>query len=602
MFIDRLINNTSNSPDISKAEAMKQIAPDKSNAESLIKSLTPGQTFQGEVLNADENKALIKLVNDMVIDAKIASNVAIEAGKLMTFQVKNNGRSLSLTPLFVNTSNDATIMKALDMAGIEPDESALRMVEEMMNKGMSIDKKSLLSTYKEVINNRNVPPENVVDLKSLGLYVNEDNLKSLEAFKNLTHKINMGNNEISNGIVNEIAESLSNGNTGEAAALFKDMSLFIASNTGGGVNVPVDVNNLKEVLGFINDKIAGSGETVMAAGEGSVGDIKAQINNLYSELKSLIGDGEFNETAGKAFGSSENTTEGFGGNDGNSLNGNALNGNGLKDNTFAHDVLRDNNSDSVLNNMADNAKNSAGNKALYEKTLDTVNKAIDLFLKTNDSEAVRDILSNKDVLKVFKELLMDERSIPAEDVKDKENIKKFYEDITKQLKDISDILTKNNRTDSPVFTAVENMSRNLDFLNQINHMFSYVQLPLKMNDSYSEGELYVFTDKKSLAAFDGRLSALLHLDMEHLGNVDVYVTLENEKVSTNFYLADDSTLDLINDHIGILNERLANKGYDLSVDLSVKDITESDNSGIKPVLNSIEKSVPIQMRAFDVRT
>lgn len=44
----------------------------------------------------------------------------------------------------------------------------------------------------------------------------------------------------------------------------------------------------------------------------------------------------------------------------------------------------------------------------------------------------------------------------------------------------------------------------------------------------------MFTNKRSLAEKDGEVSALLHLTMEHLGPLDVYVKMNQGKVSTEF--------------------------------------------------------------------
>ena len=122
-------------------------------------------------------------------------------------------------------------------------------------------------------------------------------------------------------------------------------------------------------------------------------------------------------------------------------------------------------------------------------------------------------------------------------------------------------------------------------------MAQYVQLPLKMNGSEATGDLYVYTDKKSLARNDGNVSALLHLDMKNLGPMDVYASITpGNNVYTKFYLADDSIIDLINDNIHILNERLDGRGYSVKCDTvkSGSDGTrdtagqESDSPSVKP--------------------
>ena len=114
-------------------------------------------------------------------------------------------------------------------------------------------------------------------------------------------------------------------------------------------------------------------------------------------------------------------------------------------------------------------------------------------------------------------------------------------------------------------------------MNQMNNIYQYVQLPLKMNGSEATGDLFVYTDKKSLARKDGNVSALLHLDMNNLGPLDVYASITpGNNVYTKFYLQDDDTLDFIEANIHILNERLESRGYNMKCEASTKDSLNKD--------------------------
>lgn len=143
------------------------------------------------------------------------------------------------------------------------------------------------------------------------------------------------------------------------------------------------------------------------------------------------------------------------------------------------------------------------------------------------------------------------------------------------------------------------LSGNIDFINQLNQTFTYIQIPLKMSGQNANGDLYVYSNKKSLAAKDGTVSAYLHLDMDHLGSVDCYVTMRDDHVTTNFKVRDDEVLDLIEQNIGWLDERLQKRGYHLQSTVSVSDEETS-------VIQEMEKqlgvgSVPISKVSFDAR-
>ena len=121
-----------------------------------------------------------------------------------------------------------------------------------------------------------------------------------------------------------------------------------------------------------------------------------------------------------------------------------------------------------------------------------------------------------------------ERHLPEEG-----EVGKVYEKIVKSLHTLNETLQQSGAQNTALQESITNLSENIDFMNQLNQMYTYVQLPLKMQNGEKNGELYVFTNKRSLAEKDGEVSALLHLTMEHLGPLDVYVKISRERSARN---------------------------------------------------------------------
>ena len=144
------------------------------------------------------------------------------------------------------------------------------------------------------------------------------------------------------------------------------------------------------------------------------------------------------------------------------------------------------------------------------------------------------------------------------------------------------------------------MQNNLDFMNQLNQIFQYVQLPLQMSGQEAHGDLYVYRNKNRKFSEDGSVSAVLHLDMDNLGPVDVFVKMKENKVSTNFYVMDDSVLDLINDNIHILNERLEKRGYTMQVKMMLHDDKDDGDMAVDEMFDVNKMSV-ISTASFDAR-
>lgn len=182
-------------------------------------------------------------------------------------------------------------------------------------------------------------------------------------------------------------------------------------------------------------------------------------------------------------------------------------------------------------------------------------------------------------------------------------VEELYRRLDRQLKGLASALENAGQTGSEAFRATASMSQNVDFLQQLNQMYSYVQLPLRLQQRDAHGDLYVYTNKKNLAKKDGNVSALLHLDMEHLGPVDVYVAMQNNKVNTKFYLQDDEMIDFMAAHMDILTERLRKRGYDCSYAMTTREEkgSEATKGGLEPLLKQ-ERGVMLSRYAFDVRT
>lgn len=192
--------------------------------------------------------------------------------------------------------------------------------------------------------------------------------------------------------------------------------------------------------------------------------------------------------------------------------------------------------------------------------------------------------------------------IEPREVADPRKVEQLYERIREQSMRLNEAVQTAGKADAPVARSVQNLQNNVDFMNQMNHIFTYIQLPLKLAGNHAHGDLYVYTNKKNLAAKDGNVSALLHLDMEHLGPMDVYVTMQQNKVNTNFTLQDESSLDLIEQHIALLDERLAGRGYTLKAQFQMKEAEEAKDESIMQTILSQDKNISVLSRtSFDMR-
>ncbi len=195
---------------------------------------------------------------------------------------------------------------------------------------------------------------------------------------------------------------------------------------------------------------------------------------------------------------------------------------------------------------------------------------------------------------VEKEWLLNPKEIAQ-----KGKIEEFYEKLNEQTSKVSRLLESLGKTEGHLMKGTETLRQNVNFLNQVNQMYAYVQLPLKMSTQNAHGDLYVYANKKNLASKEGNVSALLHLEMDHLGTMDIHVALKSgTKVNTHFYLEKEEIIDFVEKNIYKLNERLEKRGYSMETQVSTK---EKEGGFLTNLLNKEKSSTIVQQYSFDVR-
>ena len=221
----------------------------------------------------------------------------------------------------------------------------------------------------------------------------------------------------------------------------------------------------------------------------------------------------------------------------------------------------------------------------------------DLFTKGDTRQLLR-LFASKEFRSLLTEQMKENFLLKPEMVADKEEVEQFFTKLREQVSRLAQTVSEAGKAQTQLFTQTNQLRENLDFLHQLSQTMQYVQLPLRMAGQETTGDLYVYANKKGLTKEDS-ISAFLHLDMEHLGPVDVYVAMQNRKVNTHFYLQDDAMIDFIQAHIHLLNERLEQKGYQMQTEVSQKDTPSKVTEEMRK--DQEEESVCINQYSFDVR-
>lgn len=203
--------------------------------------------------------------------------------------------------------------------------------------------------------------------------------------------------------------------------------------------------------------------------------------------------------------------------------------------------------------------------------------------KEISSEDVLKLVKTEGFQKLLKTTIENKMLLKPEDLQREGAVKEYYRKTGEKAEKLQQILHEFGKEESTLTKTVENMNKNLKMMNAVNEFVNYVQLPLKLINQNTQGDLYVYTKKKNLGKNGEELTAMLHLDMEYLGSIDVMVKMKEKKVSTNFILETEELLDFIEEHIDLLNQRLEEKGYSVSSTVKKKETEEIEKIEIEEI-------------------
>lgn len=517
-----------------------------------LSDFAPGSSFSGQVIEVKDGTVTIQLSDSSLVSANLKAGISLTEGSQVTFLVNSNqNNQIVLSPLFTNLSASTNVENALKAAELPINTETVGMVSDMMEQGMRIDKDSLLAMYRQVVNHPEVDSSTAVRLTQMHLAVNELNAGQLEAYDNLNYQLAGSIVEIADGLQQVFA----NADRSDMEGMLRLFDGMVQMLETSGSNVPADAGisrgmesgsmlqaifddkSLQELAKML--KNAGADETMSAVvekGEVSAKEVLQYINRLAQEELPAASD----QTA--------------------------------RDQTMQNPIMQN----AAVPGMDDKTAWGQDQASLW-----------------------RELLSEPAVGRLLKEVLQKNWLMEPKDVADKEKVDSFFEQLKSQTGKLAALTSSVLGKDAALTQSTNRLSQNMDFMNQLNQTFTYVQIPLKMSGQYANGDLYVYTNKKNLAAGDGSVSAFLHLDMDHLGSVDVYVTMEQQKVSTNFKIRDDEVLDLIEAHIDWLNERLQKRGYSLRATVEKQ---EEDISVLGEMQKQMgQSSMPVVHYAFDAR-
>ncbi len=532
-------------------------------------SLTVGSAISGQVMKVEGDTVYVKLPSE-VLTAKLQEGVNLQPGQSVTFAVSGiSDKQITLQALFQNSAQTQVLGKALEQAGIAQTADSLSMVDAMMREGMSVDKNALWQMHRQVLDHPQTTGENIVLMNRLQIPVNDLTAAQFQNLQNANGQLAQAANALTDSLFAEFADMAAQ-SPQEAASFMKELVLL---------------------LGESSQTEAGQVGALPLEGQEVPGDVQPEAGNSTGQTE-VAGDPVAGQPAGgQTAGNGVDARLAFDGqvqaeSDGRQVQAEA--DGGRLQGSNAEKLSMDG---QVVSSKAVENSSQPGVDSLAELMKS------DLFTKGDTRQLLR-LFSSKEFRNLLTEQMKENFLLKPEMVADKEEVEQFFTKLREQVSRLAQTVSEAGKAQTQLFTQTNQLRENLDFLHQLSQTMQYVQLPLRMAGQETTGDLYVYANKKGLTKEDS-ISAFLHLDMEHLGPVDVYVAMQNRKVNTHFYLQDDAMIDFIQAHIHLLNERLEQKGYQMQTEVSQKDTPSKVTEEMRK--DQEEESVCINQYSFDVR-
>lgn len=550
------------------------------NLVASLRSLTKGNIFEGTVSSMKNGRVTLALSNGQQLSARMEGKVPLSIGQSMFFQVKSNdGTQIAIRPFVVDGNGvNYTLMTALNVAGLAVDADHLSMVNRMMQEQMPIDRNSLQQMARLVSANPDIDVQTMVQLKKLGIPITPENAAQFENYLDDKQAIT---DQMEN-FIDELPQALQ----GEALPVDQ------MRNMGEKI-----LSVISENLPDVPEQAASSVVTADAAGE-----ILSEANLMQQET---IEDTAVPDTAGTEAGQTEGMTQMV-----LDENGQPVETGGVPVKELPVANQTPHTLGAVLSEEQQNNLNALLGKVLgtdstsYTKDSGVVEVLKDLQQILKDPlpverESLGRLFASNEFKSLVKDTMEQQWMLTPEDLKEPDKIGKLYEKMEGQLTRLTEAMKASGQENANVTQLAADVRSNIEFMNQVNQAYTYVQIPLKMSGQNASGQLYVYTNKKALSEGDKELTAFLHLDMDHLGSTDVSVKMLNHKVNTKFYLENDGAYDLLMANIPILEEKLAKKGYQCSVTV------ENESKHVNFVEDFLKKDQPsagqLHRYSFDMR-
>ena len=617
------ISNGRESTGTNRSSEIAKTSNSASSGNVNYNNLSKGQVFSGQVTNISPGELTLELENGQTLTAKYDNNSELSIGDGARFKVvdRENGQ-ITLKTLQSGNTLDNVVYKALESSGLPFSSKNEELVTALLKNEYPVSKQMINGMLQQSLKNPDISMSNLVLMNKAGLDINPESTKLFEMYSNGRTELAAATEQNFSDMLAMIEGLLSDGNIDGSAKLASNMldifnigkepdELVLTLVAGNETDTPVVTpNNLSEMLDSLVDNDVPLSENTLAQTETEVNitnlNENTQISSILTEeqrleIFTLFENADVDVDAAKL----QNLIKGdIGISDLSDLLKTLPESEQIKLNPLMEHIADLTGKEIPVSNeiLAGYLPESA--------TLSEAANHIKSLLTTNSvSPDIKQALLKSDQFqKTLKMLMHTDWTLSAEELTEKDAVSKLYKRIDEQI-DRLKALADNTPASAKLSADLGQTKQNMNFMNDMNQMYNFTELPIRMNGQTATGDLYVYSNKhrKQTSGKNG-ISCLLHLDMASLGGMNIRIELNEGQVSTRFFLKDDESGKLIAKHLDELDAAMTKQGFNPKSEV-VKTTDKEDEKKLKSgEFNLVNDFIPSETTSnnysrytFDVR-
>lgn len=526
-----------------------------------------GQQFSGKILDITNGNVKLQLMNNEIIDARLAQSLSLNIGDELSFMVKDkDGSSIYIKPVSeaAELSRNNALLKILDANNLSATEKNLNIAESLMRHSMPVDRASMQRVMQHAYKYSDAPIDNIVNMVKHNIPVNSSTIAQYQDMLNNVHQLTGNIHELSDNLYQVFDKT-------------PDKILGIISDQQDMANISLPDVEDTTVPNSMQNNLSETAQNSMPVSENtdaikSAADIQENVTDASAAIN--------NEVQAKELATS------------------------LSDKF----KLDSSSSLQLVKSLEEAGIGTEKVKELVTKSetplqlVNNINELLSKLPKADNTQSFSDIIKSEGFKELFKTAVNRKLMLNSSDMEKPEELNELYKGIYEKTQKLLDAFSGGQEQNSEQLKqSAKSVQERIDFMQNLNDMYGYAQLPVNVSGNDMNSELYVYMNKHKKLEAGKDISALLHLDMEHLGATDVHVSCSGTVVHTRFYVEDEESARIIDEHMTMLEKAITQRGFSLTNEVIARTQEEATKNMVVDEMLDIDLEKSVRRYSFDVK-